>query len=110
MPANYPMYLFCPTTTTSDITIRTKYYVVTYDPSLTLNTHKYYSIVKNDITASLGNSSFRFEPNKQYKIVLNLGLTSVKFEVYVLDESGEYILLSAVVKEWDLRTIEADVE
>jgi hypothetical protein len=113
LPADYSMYMFCPTTTPSDIsdiTIRTKYYVVTYDPSLTLNNPKYYSIVKNDIKASLGNTSFKFEPNKQYKIVLNLGLTSVKFDIYVLDDNGEYVLLSAVVKDWDLETREADVE
>ena len=110
LPADYPMYMFPPTTTQSDITVRTKYYVVTYDPQLTLNNPKYYSIVKNDITASLGDSDFQFEPNKQYKILLNLGLTSVKFDVYVLDDSGEYILLSSVVKEWDLKTIEVNVE
>lgn len=110
MSANYSTFMFCPSAATSDISIRAVYHVVTFDPNLTLNNPKFYSNVTNDITASLGNDDFKFEPNKQYKILLNLGITSVKFEVYELDEVGEYILLSAVVKEWDLKTIEADVE
>lgn len=110
LSANYSTFMFCPSAATSDISIRAVYHVVTFDPNLTLNNPKFYSNVTNDITASLGNDDFKFEPNKQYKIVLNLGLTSVKFEVSVLDDSGEWILLSAVVKEWDLKTIEADVK
>jgi hypothetical protein len=110
LSANYSTFMFCPSAATSDISIRAVYHVVTFDPNLTLNNPKFYSNVTNDITASLGNDDFKFEPNKQYKILLNLGITSVKFEVYELDEVGEYILLSAVVKEWDLKTIEADVE
>jgi hypothetical protein len=39
-----------------------------------------------------------------------LGLTSAKFEVYELDEQDEWILLSATVKNWDVKTIEANVE
>ena len=110
MSANYSTFMFCPSAATSDISIRAVYHVVTFDPNLTLNNPKFYSNVTNDITASLGNDDFKFEPNKQYKILLNLGVTSVKFEVYVLDDSGEWILLSAVVKEWDLVTKEVDVE
>ena len=114
LPANYPMFMFPPTTALPaaqhDIEVRAKYYVLTYDENLTLNSPKYYSVVKNDITATLDNDDFTFEPGKQYKIVLNLGLTSAKFDVYVLDDSGEYILLSAVVKEWDLKTVEANVQ
>ena len=110
LSANYSTFMFCPSAATSDISIRAVYHVVTFDPNLTLNNPKFYSNVTNDITASLGNDDFKFEPNKQYKILLNLGITSVKFEVSVLDDSGEWILLSAVVKEWDLKTIEADVE
>ena len=110
MSANYSTFMFCPSAATSDISIRAVYHVVTFDPNLTLNNPKFYSNVTNDITASLGNDDFKFEPNKQYKILLNLGITSVKFEVYELDEVGEYILLSAVVKEWDEKTAEVDVE
>ena len=102
--------MFPPTTETGAITVNIVYHVVTYDAGLTLNDPKYYTNITNNISATLGDSSFQFESNKRYKLVLNLGLTSAKFEVYVLDDSGEYILLSAVVKEWDLKTIETDVE
>lgn len=110
LSANYSTFMFPPSANTSAIAVNIKYHVVTFDEGLTLNVPKYYSNVLNDITATLGDSSFQFESNKRYKLVLNLGLTSAKFEVYVLDDSGEYILLSAVVKEWDLKTIETDVE
>ena len=110
LSAIYPVFMFPPTSTKQAITVRAKYYIITYDPKLTLNNPKYYTIIHNDIKASLGNNTFQFEPNKQYKILLNLGLTSVKFDVYVLDDRGEWILLSAVVKEWDPETREADVE
>ena len=102
--------MFLPTEDTQDITVKAVYHVITYDPKLTLNSPKFYSIVENDITATMNNSAFKFEPNKQYKIVLNLGLTSVKFEVYELDDFGEWILLSAVVKDWDTETKEVNVE
>ena len=110
LAANYSTFMFCPSTATSDISVTANYHVVTFDPNLTLNSPKFYSDVTNDITATLGDGTFKFEPNKQYKIMLNLGMTSVKFEVYVLDDSGEWILLSAVVKEWDLVTKEVDVK
>ena len=112
LAANNRAFMFPPTppsTGARAITVNIKYRVVTYDEGLTLNNPKYYSNVLNDITATLDNNNFRFEANKQYKLLLNLGLTSVKFDVYVLDDGGEYILLSSVVKSWDLKTIEADV-
>ena len=110
LAANYSTFMFCPSTETGAISVTAVYHVVTFDPNLTLNNPKFYSNVTNNITATLGNDAFKFEPNKQYKILLNLGITSVKFEVSVLDENGEWILLSAVVKEWDLITKEVDVE
>lgn len=110
LAANYSTFMFCPSTATGAISVTAVYHVVTFDPNLTLNNPKFYSNVTNNITAELGNTDFKFEPNKQYKILLNLGITSVKFEVSVLDENGEWILLSAVVKEWDLITKEVDVE
>lgn len=110
LAANYSTFMFCPSTETGAISVTAVYHVVTFDPNLTLNNPKFYSNVTNNITATLGNDTFKFEPNKQYKILLNLGITSVKFEVSVLDENGEWILLSAVVKEWDLITKEVDVE
>lgn len=110
LAANYSTFMFCPSTAESAISVTAVYHVVTFDPNLTLNNPKFYSNVTNNITATLGNTDFKFEPNKQYKILLNLGITSVKFDVYVLDENGEWILLSAVVKEWDLITKEVDVE
>jgi hypothetical protein len=101
--------MFPPSTTKSDVSITAVYHVVTFDPNLTLNDPKYYSDVTNDITASLG-SNLKFDPNKQYKILLSLGVTSAKFEVSVLDENGEWILLSAVVKDWDEKSAEVDVK
>lgn len=110
LAADYATLMFPPSAEPGTLSVRTKYHVVTYDPQLTLNNPKFYSSVPNDITATLNNGDFSFEANKHYKLVLNLGLTSAKFEVFVLDDSGEWILLSAVVKEWDLKTIEVDVE
>ena len=109
LSANYPVFMFPPSTKQKDVSITAVYHVVTFDPNLTLNEPKFYSDVTNNITASLGNASFKFDPNKQYKIVLSLGVTSAKFEVSVLDENGEWILLSAVVKDWDEKTAEVDV-
>lgn len=110
LAADYATLMFPPSATAGALSVRTIYHVVTYDPNLTLNSPKFYSNVRNDITATLSDNNFRFEANKQYKLLLNLGLTSVKFDIYVLDDRGEWILLSSVVKEWDLKTIEADVE
>lgn len=109
LSANYPVFMFPPSTNQSDVSITAVYHVVTFDPNLTLNDPKYYSDVTNNITASLG-SNLRFDPNKQYKILLSLGVTSAKFEVSVLAENGEWILLSAVVKDWDEKTEEVNVE
>lgn len=75
------------------------YYVITYDPNLTLNNPKYYSIVKNDILATFS-SSFSFEPNKQYKLVLMPGLTTVKFQLSVADEWETPIVMDPVVIDW----------
>lgn len=110
LSAGYPVILFPPGNVAQAISVHVVYHVVTFDPNLTLNEPKYYSDVTNNITASLGGASFMFEPNKQYKLVLNLGLTSAKFEVSVLDDAGEYILLSSVVKDWDVNTKEVNVE
>jgi len=110
LAADYATLMFPPSATAGALSVRTIYHVVTYDPNLTLNSPKFYSNVRNDITATLSDNNFRFEANKQYKLLLNLGLTSVKFDIYVLDDRGEWILLSSVVKEWDLKTIEADVK
>jgi len=110
LAADYATLMFPPSAAAGVLSVRTIYHVVTYDPNLTLNSPKFYSNVRNDITATLSDNNFRFEANKQYKLLLNLGLTSVKFDIYVLDDRGEWILLSSVVKEWDLKTIEANVE
>ena len=110
LSATHEVFLFPPSEEKQAISVTAVYHVVTYDASLTLNEPKYYSNVTNNITASLGNNDFMFEPNKQYKILLSLGITSVKFDIYVLNDSGEYILLSAVVKEWDQSTTEVNVE
>ena len=110
LSAGYPLILFLPSAEKRAFSVHVVYHVVTFDPNLTLNAVPYYSDVTNDITATLGDASFKFEPNKQYKLVLNLGLTSAKFEISVLNDTGEYILLSSVVKEWDVNTKEVNVE
>lgn len=109
LSANYPVFMFPPSEDEKKVSITAVYHVVTFDPNLTLNQPKYYSDVTNNITAELG-SELKFDPNKQYKILLSLGVTSAKFDVSVLDENGEWILLSAVVKDWDEKTAEVDVK
>ena len=110
LSATHSVYLFPPGNVAQAISVHVVYHVVTFDPNLTLNAVPCFSDVTNDITATLGDASFKFEPNKQYKLVLNLGLTSAKFDVYLLNDAGEYILLSSVVKEWDVKTTEVNVE
>lgn len=96
-------------TTDTPMKIRMVYYVITYDPQLKLNTPKYYSIVKNDVTATFS-TAFAFEANKSYKLRLQPGLTTVKFEVEEIDEWGRSVLLDAVVKDWVVETHEYNVE
>ena len=72
--------LVLPGNAEEQLTVRIVYYVVTYDPRLTLNTPRYFSIVRNEITQSAA-QSVKFEPNKQYTLRLLLGLTPVKFLV-----------------------------
>ena len=95
----------CPPGTLSGVSIT--YYVVTFDEQLELNAPQYFSIVKNVVSYS---PSVALEYNKQYRLRLLLGLTSVKFELLELDEWGETIILSAIVKDWDVETREYDVE
>ena len=83
------------------------YDVITYDPNLKLNTPQYFSIVKNDITATFS-SAFAFEANKSYKLRLQPGLTTVKFEVAV----GEWdtpITLDPLVIDWQIETHEYNI-
>jgi hypothetical protein len=95
----------CPPGTLSGV--RITYYVVTFDEHLELNAPKYFSIVKNVVSYT---PSVRLEYNKKYRLRLLLGLTSVKFELLELDEWGETVILSAIVKDWDVETQEYDVE
>ena len=95
----------CPPCTLS--VVRITYYVVTFDEHLELNTPQYFSIVKNEVSYS---PSVALKYNKKYRLRLLLGLTSVKFELLELDEWGETVILSAIVKDWDVETKEYDVE
>ena len=93
------------------MTVRMVYYVITYDERLTLvktNMPKYFSIVKNDITATFDN--FSFAPNKKYKLRLQPGLTSAKFEVTVVDEWDTPLTLDPEVVDWYETPIEYNVE
>ena len=110
LAATSSTFMFPPSLNEKAITVNIVYHVVTYDANLVLNNPKYYSDVTNNITATLDNASFKFEANKQYKLILDLGLTSAKFTLAEITQWGEVIVLSSIVKEWDLKTIEADVE
>ena len=91
--------------------VRMVYYVITYDERLTLvkaGYPMYFSIVKNDVTAVF--DSFSFEPNKKYKLRLQPGLTSCKFEVTMVDGWDTPITIDPEVVDWYSTPIEFDVE
>ena len=109
LAANQAEYIFPPAGTSKALNVRLVYRVVTYDANLVLNSPKYYSDIQNDITAEL-TSSFTWEPNKKYKILMEPGITSAKFTLAEIDEWGQIIIISSVVKEWDTVTKEVDIE
>lgn len=93
------------------IQVRMVYYVITYDERLTLvktGYPKYFSIVKNEITATF--DSFSFEPNKKYKLLMQPGLTSCKFEVTMVDGWDTPITIDPEVVDWYSTPIEYNVE
>ena len=93
------------------MTVRMVYYVITYDERLTLvktGMPKYFSIVKNDITATFDN--FSLKPNKKYKLRLQPGLTSAKFEVTVVDDWDTPLTLDPEVVDWYETPKEYNVE
>lgn len=96
---------------TEKMTVRMVYYVITYDERLTLvktGYPKYFSIVKNNITAVFDN--FSFAPNKKYKLRLQPGLTSAKFEVTMVDDWDTPLTLDPEVVDWYETPIEYDVK
>ena len=96
---------------TEKMTVRMVYYVITYDERLTLvktGYPKYFSIVKNNITAVFDN--FSFAPNKKYKLRLQPGLTSAKFEVTMVDDWDTPLTLDPEVVDWYETPIEYNVE
>lgn len=101
-------YIFLPNTTASQVQVRVVYHVITYDERLTLNTPKYFSMVKNDITTT-STATLSFEPNKVYTLRLLLGLTTVKFEIDVEDWAVPMVL-DGEVTPWADKTHEANVE
>ena len=93
------------------MTVTMVYYVITYDERLTLvksGMPKYFSIVKNNVNATFDN--FTFAPNKKYKLRLQPGLTSAKFEVTVVDDWDTPLTLDPEVVDWYETPIEYDVE
>lgn len=110
LAATQAEFMFPPSATSKDLTVQMVYHVITYDKNLVLNNPKYYSDVTNNVTASLGSSTFKWEPGKKYKILLEPGLTSAKFTLAEITEWGEVIILSSVVKEWDVVTKEVDIK
>ena len=100
--------LVMPTAVEEPLQVRVVYYVITYDERLTLNSPKYFSIVKNDITQSTS-TRLKFEPNKIYTLRLLLGLTTVKFDVSVGDWAVP-IMLNPVVRDPDIDTRELVVQ
>lgn len=109
LAADQSEFMFPPSGISGTLTVNLVYDVITYDRNLVLNNPKYYSVVQNNITAELS-SLFTWEPNKKYKILLEPGLTSAKFTLAEITEWGEVIVISSVVKEWDIVTKEVDVE
>ena len=110
LAATSSTFMFPPSLNEKAITVNIVYHVVTYDANLVLNNPKYYSDVTNNITATLDNASFKFEANKHYKLILDLGLTSAKFTLAEITQWGEVIVLSSIVKEWDIVTKEVNVK
>lgn len=92
--------LLIPTTGTAErMTVTMVYYVITYDPRLTMNTPRYFSVVRNEVTYAF-DSSFTLEPNKSYKLLLQPGLTTVKFSLTVGETWDSPIMLNPVVIDW----------
>ena len=85
------------------------YYVITYDENLKLNEPQYCSIVKNEITATF-TDGFVFEPNKQYKLRLLLGLTTVKFELEMAEGWDVPLVMDPVVIDWHIVRKEIDID
>ena len=108
LAADQAEFMFPPAGSSKKLTVNLVYDVITYDRNLVLNNPKYYSVVQNNITAEL--PAFTWEANKKYKILLEPGLTSAKFTLAEIDEWGEIIVISSIVKEWDLITKEVNVE
>ena len=103
-------FVFPPSTADQYLQARVVYYVVTYDPSLKLNTPKYYSIVRNDITYTSPTANVKFEPNKIYTLQLYLGLTTVKFSIDGIEDWAEPITLDGIVRDPATETHEVNVE
>ena len=89
--------------------VRIVYYVITYDENLKLNEPQYCSIVRNDITATF-TDGFVFEPNKQYKLRLLLGLTTVKFELEMAEGWDVPLVMDPVVIDWHIVRKEIDID
>ena len=84
---------------TKRMTVNMVYYVITYDERLTMNTPRYVSIVKNDVSYTF-DGAFTLEPGKHYKLLLQPGLTTVKFTLSVGEEWDSPIMLNPVVTDW----------
>ena len=100
-----------PANSSDKMKVHIVYYVITYDPRLELvktGYPKYFSIVKNDITATF--DSFVLEPNKKYKLRLQPGVTSAKFEVTMVDGWDTPLTLTPEVVDWYETPIELDVQ
>ncbi len=96
---------------TEKMKVRMVYYVITYDERLTLvnpGRPRYFSIVKNDVTAEF--DEFSLAPNKKYKLRLQPGLTSVKFEVTAVDGWDTPLTLDPEVVDWYTKTMEFNVK
>lgn len=107
IPNNY--YMEENDTDTDPMQIHIVYHVITYDQNLKLNKVPYCSIVENNITAEFS-PNFVFEPNKQYKLRLLLGLTTVKFELLMADGWDVPLVMDPVVIDWHIEKNEYDIE
>lgn len=81
--SNAPALLLIPGSTDQNIVVTITYTVRTYDPKLaTKNTE-----VTQTITNAVKIPASALDPNKYYKLLIHLGLTSVKFSATVSDWS-----------------------
>lgn len=89
--SDVPSLILIPSTTAQTLVVRVKYYVRTYDTNLstsapgTTGETGQWTKVEQTITNEVTIPANSLQPNKYYKLLIHLGLTSVKFSASVVD-------------------------